>query len=98
MLTIEKIKELIAPICKKYGVRRAYLFGSYARNEATEKSDVDIRIEKGKLRGLFQLSGLRLDLVDALGVEVDLLSVLPDPQYKKFRENLKKDEILLYES
>ena len=98
MLTIEKIKEIITPICKKYGVKRAYLFGSYARNEATEKSDVDIRIESGKIRGLFQLSGFRLDLVEALGTEVDLLSVLPDPQLKRFRENLKRDEILLYES
>lgn len=98
MLTIEKIKEIITPICKKYGVKRAYLFGSYARNEATEKSDVDIRIESGKIRGLFQLSGFRLDLVEALGTEVDLLSVLPDPQFKRFRENLKRDEILLYES
>lgn len=98
MLTIEKIKEIITPICKKYGVKRAYLFGSYARNEATEKSDVDIRIKSGKIRGLFQLSGFRLDLVEALGTEVDLLSVLPDPQFKRFRENLKRDEILLYES
>lgn len=98
MLTIEKIKEIITPICKKYGVKRAYLFGSYARNEATEKSDVDIRIESGKIRGLFQLSGFRLDLVEALGTEVDLLSVLPDPHFKRFRENLKRDEILLYES
>ena len=98
MLTIKKIKEIITPICKKYGVKRAYLFGSYARNEATEKSDVDIRLESGKIRGLFQLSGFRLDLVEALGTEVDLLSVLPDPQFKRFRENLKRDEILLYES
>lgn len=97
MLTIEKIKEIITPICKSYGIKRAYLFGSYARGEATEKSDVDIRIEAGKIRGLFQLSGFRLDLVDALDTEVDLLSVLPDPQYKKFRESLKRDEILLYE-
>lgn len=97
MLTIDKIKEIIAPICKEYGIKKAYLFGSYARGEATENSDIDIRIEKGNLKGLFQLSGLRIDLVEALGVEVDLLSVLPDPQYKKFRENLKKEEILIYE-
>lgn len=90
MLTIEKIKEIITPICKSYGIKKAYLFGSYVRGEATEKSNVDIRIEKSNLRGLFQLSRLRLDLVDALGTEVYLLSILPDPQYKKFRENLKK--------
>lgn len=97
MLTIEKIKEIITPICKQYSVKKAYLFGSYSRGEANEKSDVDIRIESDKIKSLFQLSGFRIDLVEALGVEVDLLSVLPDPQYKKFRENLKRDEILLYE-
>lgn len=98
MLNVEKIKEIITPICKSYGVKRAYLFGSYARGEATEKSDIDIRIESGKIKGLFQLSGFRIDLVEALGVEVDLLSVLPDSRFKKFKENLTKDEILLYES
>ncbi len=96
MLTIKKIKETITPICQKYGVKRAFLFGSYARGEAREDSDVDIRIESGKIKGLFQLSGFRIDLVEALGLEVDLLSVLPE--YENFRANLKRDEILLYEA
>ena len=52
MLTIEEIRDKITPICQKYGVKSAYLFGSYARGEATEKSDVDIRIEQGDLSGL----------------------------------------------
>ena len=95
MLSIEKIKEIIFPICKKYGVKKAFLFGSYARGEATENSDVDIRIEAGKIRGLFQLSGFRIDLVEALGVEVDLLSI--QPECKNFKENLKRDEVPLYE-
>lgn len=97
MLTIEEIRERITPICRQYGVKRAYLFGSYARGEANENSDVDLRIEKGKIEDLFQLSGFRIDVVEALGTEVDLLSVLPEPEYKKFRENLRRDEILLYE-
>ena len=97
MLTIEEIKRLITPICRQYGVKKAYLFGSYARGEAKPSSDVDLRIESGKIRSLFQLSGFRLDLVEALGREVDLLSVLPDTKYKIFRENLLRDEILLYE-
>ena len=44
MSTIEKIREIIIPICKKYGVEKAFLFGSYARGEARENSDVDIRV------------------------------------------------------
>ena len=95
MLNIDIIKERISPICKRFGVKRAFLFGSYARGSASEKSDVDIRIEKGRIRDLFQMSEFRLDLVDALGLEVDLLSV--EPEHKLFRENLKRDEILIYE-
>ena len=45
--TIDEIKEKIKPIAKKYDVVGIYLFGSYARGEADENSDVDIAIVKG---------------------------------------------------
>ena len=41
VLTIEEIKEKIRPICEKYRVVKLFLFGSYARGEATAESDVD---------------------------------------------------------
>ena len=44
LLTIEKIQELCAPLFEEYGVKYAYLFGSYAKGKATEKSDVDLLI------------------------------------------------------
>ena len=96
ILSVDEIRKSVAPICQRYGVSRAYLFGSYSRNEATENSDVDIRIEKGRLRGLFALSGFRLDIVEALQKEVDVVSQLPDTQ--EFLDNLKRDEVLLYEA
>ena len=40
LLTIPAVKERIAPVCKAHGVAKVYLFGSYARGEATEESDV----------------------------------------------------------
>ena len=94
MLSIPRIRECIAPICKKYPIQKAYLFGSYARGNATEKSDVDLRIE-GDIKSFFMLGGIYSELSDALGTELDLLSRLPDSE--AFRENLKKDEVLLYE-
>lgn len=94
MLSIATIRERIAPVCKKYPIRKAYLFGSYARGSATEKSDVDLRIE-GDIKSFFMLGGIYSDLSDALGTELDLLSRLPDSE--PFKENLKKDEVLLYE-
>ena len=44
LLTIEKIQELCAPLFEEYGVKYAYLFGSYAKGKATEKSDVDLLV------------------------------------------------------
>ena len=45
--TLDEIKAIAAPIARQYGVAAMYLFGSYARGEATPKSDLDFRIEQG---------------------------------------------------
>ena len=58
ILSVDEIKKSVATICRRYGINRAYLYGYYARSEATENSDLDIRIEKGNLRGIFALCGL----------------------------------------
>ena len=44
LLTAEKIRQICTPLFEKYGVKYAYLFGSYAKGKATEKSDVDLLI------------------------------------------------------
>lgn len=100
MLTIEEIKAKVFPVMASYDVKEAFLFGSYARGEATEKSDVDLRIDRGqskKIQGLFDVSGLRLELIDALGKDVDLITCLPrGPLAEYFIENIKRDEVKIY--
>ena len=93
MLTIEAIKNIVRPICAKYGVERLFLFGSYARNEATEKSDVDLRVDRGKLRG-FAFGGFYGDIEDALASSVDLLTT--EQLQPHFLDRIKREEILLY--
>ena len=60
--TIEEIKAMLYDILKKHGIEKAYLFGSYARGEANQQSDVDIMIKKGKLKTLLQLSALAYEI------------------------------------
>lgn len=94
MLTITQIKEAVTKVCKRYGVKSAYLFGSYAKNSATDKSDVDILIERGNIRGYLQLNGFRLDLADELGANVDVVTTGGASQ--RFLNNIKSNRILLY--
>ena len=92
--SIEQLKTIITPIAEKHGVERVSLFGSYSKGLATEKSDVDLIIEKGRLKTLFQLSGFRLDIEDALNLPVDLIT--DEAGDRDFLDRIAKDEVLLY--
>ena len=54
--SIDEIREIVAPIAKQHGVDKVFLFGSYARGDATPASDVDLCVDAPKLRGLFALA------------------------------------------
>ena len=93
MLSVEDIQQKIMPICLEYGIKKA---------EADEKSDVDIRIEKGdnnKLKSLIQVSGFRRRLEEALLKKVDLITIMPKQAlYDIFRKKIQQEEVLLYEN
>ena len=95
MYTVSEIKNIVCPLAKEYGAERIYLFGSYARGDSTKDSDIDLRIDKGSIRGL-ALAGLLLDLEAALGCQVDLITTTSLD--KEFLSRIKKDEVLLYEA
>ena len=93
--TIDEIKEIVTALAAKYGAARIYLFGSYARGDADRESDIDLRIDKGAIRGL-QMGGLAADLEDALGIPVDLVPT--GSLDSKFLNAISDDEVLLYEA
>lgn len=95
MSKIETIKEIITPIAIQYGLKRIYLFGSYAKGTANENSDIDLLIEKGKPLSLLKLSGFRQDVEAAMNLSVDVVTttgIAPD-----FMEAIAGTEVLLYE-
>ena len=93
--TLSAIQDIVSRLARQYGAKRIYLFGSYARGDMNEDSDIDLRIDKGAIQGL-QLAGLLLDLEDSLGVSVDLIPTTSLDPY--FLESIHNDEVLLYEA
>lgn len=92
--TIDELKKIITPIAIEHGVDSVSLFGSYSKGMATDKSDVDLIISKGKITSLFQLTGFRLDVEDALRLPVDVVTETSSD--KSFLNMIAKDEVLLY--
>ena len=96
--SIQQIRELISPIATSYGVERMTLFGSYARGEATETSDVDFCVECGNIKDLFTLSGFVIDLEEVLKKKVD---VVPKDKprnelHRSILEKINREEVYVY--
>ena len=96
ILSIDEIRDKIRPICEKYKIEKVWLFGSYARGEAREDSDVDLHVKVPKGIGLFGLGGIYADLEEALGKEIDLITRIPE-ENKIFKKYVEREEILLYD-
>ena len=96
LLNIRNIKQKTSEIFAKYSeVRCAYLFGSYARGEATTKSDVDIVIVENEAMGL-KFYGLAAELEEKLGKEVDLLSHRQLSDNDEFLARVLTDGVKIY--
>ena len=75
--TIQEIRSKILPILVKYRIPAMYLFGSYARGDATEDSDIDFLIDTTgtELTSLLRLGALYCDLEEAFQKPIDLITV-----------------------
>lgn len=102
--THDEIRRLILPIAEKHKLRAVYLFGSYARGEATEKSDVDLLIDTtgAEIHSLLQLAAVYCDLEDALQKRVDVITISAleqethMPSEKRFRNTIWNERVRLY--
>lgn len=102
--TLDEIRAIITPIAEKYRLPAVYLFGSYARGTATEKSDIDLLIDTTgtSLTSLFSLGALYCDLEDALKKQIDLITVsslqqkVQMPSDYDFREAVMNERVELY--
>lgn len=96
MTDIKSVSKLVTPIAQKYGAERVALFGSRAKNTATETSDYDFVISKGNIQSLFQLASFIDELEKAFGTNIDVITDTSNDI--EFLEQIKKDEVVVYES
>ena len=75
MLTIDEIKKVVAKIAPEYKLTKVTLFGSRARGDNRDDSDIDLIVEfdKEKIVTLFDLSGIMIDLEEIFGLKVDVI-------------------------
>jgi len=91
----EEIKEKIISILVKHGIKRILVFGSYARNEATTKSDLDLIVDFPEGTSLLDHIGIEMELSEVLNMKIDLLSRNGISPYIK--DHVLREAIVIYE-
>jgi predicted nucleotidyltransferase len=86
-------REDIFKTARKYGASNVRVFGSVARGEADEKSDIDLLVDLEKGRSLLDLAGLLVDLEELLGCKVDV--VPEDSLRQRIRDRVLKEAVAL---
>ena len=93
---IRIIKRKIIDVLKKYNIKKAGIFGSYARGDYRKNSDVDILVDiKDKKMSLFGFVGIKLELEDSIKKKVDLVEY--DTIKPLIKDRILREEVRIYE-
>ena len=90
---IQDRRQEIIDVARRYGAHDIRIFGSVARGDATESSDLDLIVRFDPDRSLFDHGGLVMDLQDLLNVKVDVIS--EGGMRERFRDHVTKEAIPL---
>ena len=91
--SLDEIKAIAAPLARQYGVAALYLFGSYARGEATSQSDLDFLVDRTGMEDLLALGGLYSDLEKSFDKPLDVLTA--QMLSEEFRKAIQNEAIRL---
>ncbi len=92
--TTQQIQSILQPVFMNHNVKKAILFGSYAKGIAKEQSDIDILVDSG-LKGL-AFFGLLEDVVTSLDKNVDLLDVSQVAPDSEVDNEISKSGVIIY--
>jgi len=96
MVTQEMIRQhrdAILALAQRYGAHDVRIFGSVARGDATDVSDLDLIVRFDPGRSLFDHGGLLMDLQDLLGIKVDVID--EEGMRPRFRQLVMKEAVVL---
>lgn len=92
--TLQEIQAILNPVFADHNVKKAVLFGSYAKGHANSDSDVDIFVDSG-LKGL-AFYGLLEDVVTSLDKDVDLLDKAQVIPFSEVHNEITKSGVVIY--
>lgn len=93
VLTITDIQRIIKPLAEKYRICEVYIFGSYARNEATVDSDIDFLIFGGKNFKLTSVFAFAEELRMIIQKEIDVFEINEINKDSLFYETIMKERV-----
>ena len=91
----EHIAAMVKPLADKYRVKEIYLFGSYARGEADENSDLDFLVFGGELFKRTMIFALAEELRDTLKKKVDVFEISEVNPDSDFYKTIMKEKVLV---
>lgn len=95
--TIEELKNMVQEILKQFAVKKAIVFGSYAKNTQTSQSDIDIVIDsEGQLLNIM-FYGLLEELVQKLQKNIDLFEISEIQKDSQLYHNILEEGVIIYE-
>lgn len=95
IFTFQDIKALVLPIAQKYKVQEIYLFGSYARGDANESSDLDFLVFGGENFKLTMIFSLAEELRDVLKKDVDVFEINEINRDSDFYHTIMKERLFV---
>ncbi len=95
--SIEELKKILGDILKNFSVKKAILFGSYAKNTQTSKSDIDLVIDSnGTLLNIY-FYGLLEELVEKLQKNIDLFEISEIQKDSRIYKDIQREGVVIYE-
>lgn len=93
ILTLSDIQRIVKPLAEKYHISEVYIFGSYARNEATAASDIDFLVFGGKDFRLTSIFAFAEELRMVIKKEIDVFEINEVNQDSTFYNTIMKERI-----